>query len=131
VLWRCRFQPWEGSLALSLWLGTLIATRNSLWNFTPLLLVFAYSIPIVQRRPWPATGLVCGYILILLQPLVWGLTVTGGGVEASLYSDPVLSWTSSLGLYGGLVIGLVCAGLLITGRHRAHIAVAQAADAAG
>lgn len=131
VLWRCRFQPWEGSLALSLWLGTLIATRNSLWNFTPLLLVFAYSIPIVQRRPWRATGLVCGYILILLQPLVWGFTVKGGGVEASLYSDPLLSWTSSLALYGGLVIGLVCAGLLITGRPTAQTGMAEAADAAG
>src|SRR5947209_187440 len=52
VLVRSGGRPWTGCLALTLWLGAVAAPKNSLWNFTPLLLCVAYAWPLVRRRPW-------------------------------------------------------------------------------
>lgn len=113
VLGRCRFQSWQGSLALSICLGTLIAPRNSLWNFAPLVLCFAYAVPRVQGRPWLAAGLMAGFVLTALQPVAWNTNLSGGSIAASAYADPLVAWTSSLGLYGGLMLGAVCGRLLL------------------
>ena len=112
LLWARRFQPWEGSLAVSLSVGVLLAPRNSLWNYAPLLLAFAFAVPRLKGRPWLSVALAGGYLLTALQPLVWSLTTEGGTVAVAEYSSSLVAWTSSLGLYGGLAISLVCARLV-------------------
>lgn len=126
VMWACRFQPWEGALALSICLGTLIAPRNSLWNFTPLLLCFAYAVPNVMGRPRLAGALVVGFALIALQPVVWAMTIPGAGIPATEYANPVISLTSSFGMYGGLVVAFVCAVLLLAPRRDTEKSVGRA-----
>jgi hypothetical protein len=113
VLWRCRFQCWEGSLALSICLGAVIAPRNSLWNLAPLLLCFAHAVPRSRGRPWLAAWLMTGFALTVVQPVVWSVSLSGGSIAASAYADPLVAWTSSFGLYGGLIAGAVCGRLLL------------------
>ncbi|HET9847846.1 MAG TPA: glycosyltransferase 87 family protein, partial [Candidatus Dormibacteraeota bacterium] len=52
VLLRAPNYSWEGALALSLWLGTVAAPKNSLWNFTPLLLGVVFAWTRLRRRWW-------------------------------------------------------------------------------
>jgi hypothetical protein len=113
VLWRCRFRPWEGALALSIWLGAIIAPKNSLWNFAPMLLCFAYGVPHSRRSPWLAAALLAGLLLTGGQLVVWAFSFTGATVPESLYASPLAAWASSVGFYGGLVIGAATARLLL------------------
>jgi hypothetical protein len=107
VLLRAPLPAWEGALALSLWLGVVCAPKNSLWNFTPLLICVAYGWSQLGGR-WHlfAVGLV-GWLLIELQAQLDSAreTVYQGGAA--------LAWLSSVGLYGGLILGALTAYLVL------------------
>jgi hypothetical protein len=106
ILWRAPNRPWEGLLALSLWLGVVAAPKNSLWNFTPLLLCIAFAWMQLGRRWWLFMLGVAGWLLIEAQAQL-------DSARASVYlSSPSLAWLSSVGLYGALIIGAVTAYVL-------------------
>jgi hypothetical protein len=107
VLRRTPGHPWDGGLALSLWLGVVSAPKNSLWNFTPLLLAIAFVAVRLAGRWWLAGLGVLGWLLIELQAQL-------DGARATVYqASPALTWLSSVGLYGALIIGAVTAYVLL------------------
>jgi hypothetical protein len=107
VLLRAPGRPWHGALALSLWLGVVCAPKNSLWNFTPLLLAIAFSFTRLAGRSWLLALGVLGWLLIELQAQL-------DGVRATVYqASPALAWLSSVGLYGALLLGGVTAYVLL------------------
>ncbi len=107
ILWRARRQPWEGLLALSLWLGVVAAPKNSLWNFTPLLLGIVYAWANLGRRWWLFAIGIVGWLLLEAQAQL-------DSNRATVYlSSPQLAWLSSVGLYGALIIGGVVAYVLL------------------
>ena len=116
VLWRCRFRPWEGALALAIWLGCVVAPKNSLWNFAPMLLCFAYAVPRARSHPWLALTMLLALFVTGGQLLAWALNLSNGNVPDSAYSQPVVVWTSSIGLYAALMIGFANARLLLLER---------------
>ncbi|HEX3628898.1 MAG TPA: glycosyltransferase family 87 protein [Candidatus Dormibacteraeota bacterium] len=114
VLLRARDPSWEGALALSLWLGVVAAPKNSLWNFAPLLLGIVFAWTRLDRRWWLLAIGVAGWLLLEAQAQL-------DSARATVYlGDPALSWLSSVGLYGALIIGAVTAYVLLypTARHR-------------
>ena len=101
---------WHGALALSVWLGTVAAPKNSLWNFTPLLLCVVFSWTQLEGR-WPLFALgALGWLLIELQAQL------DSARESVYQGSGALAWLSSVGLYGALLLGAVTAYLLL---HRA------------
>jgi hypothetical protein len=99
VLLRRRDGPWEGALALSLWLGVVAAPKNSLWNFTPLLLSVVFLWTQLRRRWWIVAVGVFGWLLIELQAQL-------DNTRETIYqASPSLAWLSSIGLYGALILG--------------------------
>ena len=107
VLRRAAPRPWEGALALSLWLGVVAAPKNSLWNFTPLLLCVVFIWTTVRGRWWIVAIGACGWILLEVQAQL-------DSARATVYqSSPALAWLSSVGLYGALIIGAVTAFVLL------------------
>ena len=102
-----RGRPWAGCLALLIAWGVVAAPKNSLWNYTPLLLALAWCYPRV-RRDWPLLlALVAGFGLIEVQSRI-------DLVRESFYAgQPSLTWLSSLALYGALVIIGLTALLLL------------------
>ena len=107
VLLRAPTYSWEGALALSLWLGTVAAPKNSLWNFTPLLLGVVFIWTNLHRRWWLFGVTAAGWLLIELQ-------VQLDSARATVYeSSPALAWLSSVGLYGALILGGVTAYVLL------------------
>jgi hypothetical protein len=101
-------RPYAGCLALSLWLGSVVAPKNSLWNFTPLLLGIAFAFPRLRHRPLPLVAGAAGWLMIEVQAQL------DSARETVYRSDPILTWLSSLGLYGALLIGAVIAWTLLT-----------------
>src|SRR5207249_1365455 len=100
-------RPWECALALSLWLGVVAAPKNSLWNFTPLLLCVVFIWTTVRGRWWIVAIGACGWILLEVQAQL-------DSARATVYqSSPALAWLSSVGLYGALIIGAVTAFVLL------------------
>jgi hypothetical protein len=113
VLLRARHRPWEGALALSLWLGVVAAPKNSFWNFTPLLLCVIFVWTQVRGRWWVAAVGVFGWLLLELQAQL------DSARETIYQGSPALAWLSSVGLYGALILGGLCAYVLLrTGRIR-------------
>lgn len=100
-------RPWEGALALSLWLGVVIAPKNSLWNFTPLLLCVVFSWTQLRGRWWLFAIGLAGWLLLELQAQL------DTHRETVYQASPALAWLSSVGLYGALVIGGVTAYVLL------------------
>ncbi|TME24954.1 MAG: DUF2029 domain-containing protein, partial [Chloroflexi bacterium] len=107
VLLRAAKRPWEGALALSLWLGVVAAPKNSLWNFTPLLLCIAFIWTAVRGRWWIVAVGVVGWLLIELQAQLDSTR------ETVYQASPALAWLSSTGLYGALIIGGLTAYVLL------------------
>jgi hypothetical protein len=105
-------RPYAGCLALSLWLGSVVAPKNSLWNFTPLLLGIAFAFPLLRYRPPPLLAGAAGWLMIEVQAQL------DSARETVYRSDPGLTWLSSIGLYGALLIGVVIAWALLTPRRR-------------
>jgi len=107
VLLRAPDHPWDGALALSLWLGVVAAPKNSLWNFTPLLLAITFIVSRLAGRWWLLVLGGIGWLLIELQAQL-------DGARATIYqASPALAWFSSVGLYGALILGGVCAFVLL------------------
>ena len=107
VLLRAQTYTWEGAVALSLWLGVVSAPKNSLWNFTPLLLAITFVFVRLAGRWWLAAVGVLGWLLIELQAQL-------DGARATVYqASPGLAWFSSVGLYGALILGGLCAYVLL------------------
>ncbi|HYM49731.1 MAG TPA: glycosyltransferase family 87 protein [Candidatus Limnocylindrales bacterium] len=105
-----RGSPWTGCLALMTWVGVVGAPKNSLWNFTPLLLCVAFAWPLARRTPWLIAAGAVGWLLIEAQAQL------DAARETAYHAGPQLSWLSSVGLYGALLIGGVTAYLLIARR---------------
>ena len=121
ILLRTRGRPWEGALALSLWLGTVGAPKNSFWNFTPLLLGIVFAWTQLHGRWWLFGIGAIGWLLLELQAQL------DSARETIYQSSPALTWLSSAGLYGALILGGVTAYVLIRpgsaerpGDRRAH-----------
>ncbi len=108
VLWRVAGRPWEGALALSIWLGVVIAPKNSLWNFTPLLLPIVFLWTQLRGRWWIFIAGVFGWLLLELQAQL------DSSRETVYQSSPALAWLSSVGLYGALIIGALTAYVLLS-----------------
>ncbi|MDQ6709363.1 MAG: DUF2029 domain-containing protein [Candidatus Dormibacteraeota bacterium] len=99
-------RPWSGALALSIWLGVVGAPKNSLWNFTPLLLCLVFAWTQLNGRWWILGAGVIGWLLIEAQAQL------DAARETVYRSDPALTWLSSVGLYGALLIGALTAYVL-------------------
>ncbi len=106
LLVRVRQRPWAGALAISLWLGVVGAPKNSLWNFTPLLLCLVFAWTQLNGRWWILGAGVIGWLLIEAQAQL------DAARETVYRADPALTWLSSVGLYGALLIGALTAYLL-------------------
>jgi hypothetical protein len=93
-------RPWAGCLSLAIAFGVVAAPKNSLWNYTPLLLSVFFCWPLVRRRPPLLAILLASLALLELQAVI-------DYFRHSFYSNPGLTWLSSLALYGALLmIGL-------------------------
>jgi glycosyl transferase family 87 len=99
--------PWEGALALSIWLGVVAAPKNSLWNFTPLLLCIVFAWTRLRGRWWLFAVGAAGWLLLELQAQL------DSAREAVYQASPALAWLSSVGLYGALILGGVTAYVLL------------------
>jgi hypothetical protein len=105
-----RGRPWDGCLSLVLAWAVVAAPKNSLWNYTPLLLAFVYCWPRVRRRPAVLAVLLVGYALINVQANIDSL-------RDSFYGgQPGLTWLSSLALYGAVLVGGLTAYLVVSER---------------
>jgi hypothetical protein len=105
--------PWPARFALLLWYGAVAAPKNSLWNFAPLVIVFAYCWGDARRRPRTAIPLVIAYALLEAQQLI-------NVARDTLYQGrPALTWLSSLGFYAAVVVGAVTLLVLLAERRSA------------
>jgi hypothetical protein len=92
---------------LSLWLGVVIAPKNSLWNFTPLLLCVVFIWTRLDGRWWIFIVGLVGWLLLELQAQL------DSSRETVYQASPALAWLSSVGLYGALIIGALTAYVLL------------------
>ncbi len=106
LLLRVPDRPWSGALALSLWLGVVGAPKNSLWNFTPLLLCLVFTWTRLSRRWWILGLGIIGWLLIEAQAQL------DAARETVYRASPALTWLSSVGLYGAILIGALAAYVL-------------------
>lgn len=107
LLWSRPNRPWEGALALSLWLGTVAAPKNSFWNYTPLLLGVVFAWTQLRGRWWLFAVGVAGWLLLELQAQL------DSARDTVYQSNAALTWLSSAGLYGALILGAVTAYLVV------------------
>ena len=107
LLLRVPERPWSGALALSVWLGVIGAPKNSLWNFTPLLLCLVFTWLRLGGRWWILGGGLLGWLLIEAQAQL------DAARETVYRASPALAWLSSVGLYGALLIGGLTAYVLL------------------
>ena len=106
VLWRARFQPFAGALALALWFSTVSAPKNSLWNFVPLLLSLTFVMAAARRHPRAAAVAALGFLLIGLQVvLVWVVTNPLAFRPEVAYRDLLILLESETALIGAMLIG--------------------------
>jgi hypothetical protein len=98
---------WEGSLALSLWLGAVAAPKNSFWNYTPILLAVVFTWTQLGDRWWLFAVGALGWLLLELQAQL------DSARETVYQASPGLAWLSSVGLYGALILGAVTAFALL------------------
>src|SRR5262245_3583124 len=102
-----RGEPWDGTLALLICFGVVAAPKNSLWNFTPMLLAMAYCWPRVRLRPAPLAVLLLGWGAIELQS---SLDAARGAIYRG---SPAFAWLSSTAPYGTLLITALVGWLLV------------------
>jgi hypothetical protein len=101
VIRRMPRRSWEAALAISVWLGVVAAPKNSLWNFTPLLIGILYTWVQLDRRWWLFGIGLGGWLLLEAQAQL-------DSARATVYqASPAFAWLSSVGLYGGLMLGFV------------------------
>jgi Glycosyltransferase family 87 len=94
-------------LALCVWLGVVIAPKNSFWNFAPLILALASVWQLRANHRWPLVLAGAGWLLIQAQSQIDSArdTFYRGGSN--------LTWLSGLALYGALLIGAALVWLLL------------------
>jgi hypothetical protein len=115
---------WQARYALLLWFGVLAAPKNSLWNFAPLVIVFAYCWSDARRRLLTAAPLVMAYGLLEAQQLP-------DVARDTLYQGhAALTWLSSLGFYGAMLVGAVTVLVLCAERRSALRAALERPPAA-
>jgi hypothetical protein len=107
VLVSRRGSPWAGCLSLALLYGIVAAPKNSLWNYTPVVLLLFYSWPLVRHRPKLLGALLAGLTLVEVQAVV-------DYFRHTFYTGPDLTWLSSLALYGGFLLLALNIYLLLT-----------------
>jgi hypothetical protein len=107
ILLRAPNRSWEGALSLSLWLGVVTAPKDSLWNFTPLLLCVVFTWTRLRGRWWIFATSLIGWLLLELQAQL------DSARETIYQGSPALAWFSSVGLYGALILGGVTAYVLL------------------
>jgi hypothetical protein len=101
---------WQACFGLLLWFGAVAAPKNSLWNFAPLVIVLVYCSTRMRGRPFVAALLVLAYALLEAQQLA-------NAARDSLYQGhAALTWLSSLGFYGALLLGAAMALVVSTER---------------
>jgi len=83
------------------------APKNSFWNFTPLLLCIVFTWTQRRGRWWILTAGAFGWLLLELQAQL------DSARETVYQASPALAWLSSVGLYGALILGGLCAYVLI------------------
>ena len=106
---------------LAIAFGVVAAPKNSLWNYTPLLLSVFFCWPLVRRRSAAMAVLVTGLALIEIQAVV-------DYFRHSFYTSPGLTWLSSLALYGALLLIALNAYLVLQGRSPAGPGLREAAS---
>jgi hypothetical protein len=115
---------WLARYSLLLWYGAVAAPKNSLWNFAPLVIVFAYCWSDARRRPATAIPLVIAYALLEAQQLI-------NVARDTLYQGrPALTWLSSLGFYAAMLMGAVTLLVLLAERRSAVRAALERPPAA-
>lgn len=103
-----RGRSWDGAFALLLCYSVLAAPKNSLWNFTPLVVVIVSAWSLCRGRLGPLLALALAWVLIDGQAVANAL----GGLIAG--HPAALTWLSSVPLYGGLLLfGLLAHQLLV------------------
>ena len=107
LVWARHGRPWQGCLALLLVLGVVAAPKNSLWNYTPLLLAAAYCWSSARHRPGPLLVLLAAWTLVEAQPVVdfW--------LERAGPASPSLTPFMSTALFGALLLGGLTAYLVL------------------
>jgi hypothetical protein len=125
VLLRASDRSWQGALALSAWLGIVGAPKNSLWNFTPLLVCVVFAWTQLHGRWWIFAAGVAGWLLIELQAQL------DSARETVYQASPALAWLSSVGLYGAIVLGALTAYVMLRPGSGPAPAVAEGFDATG
>jgi hypothetical protein len=124
LLRRLGGTSWQARYVLLLWFAVVAAPKNSLWNFAPLVIVFAYCWRDARRRPLTAVPLVVAYALLEAQQVI-------NVARDTLYQGhPALTWLSSLGLYGGMLLGAVTILVLLAERRSAELAALERPPAA-
>jgi hypothetical protein len=122
VLLRSRDAPASGRLALCLFLGVVIAPKNSFWNFAPLILTAA-SVWQLRARHWgPVVLAGAGWLLIQAQSQI------DTARDTFYRGSPQLTWLSGLALWGALLIGGALAWLLLASGDPAEVMRADSGD---
>ncbi len=122
VLVRGRDAAASGRLALCLFLGVVIAPKNSFWNYAPLILTIASVWQLRAEHRWPVALTAIGWLLIQAQSQI------DSARDTFYRGGSYLTWLSGLALYGALLIGGSLAWLLLTSRtptSRSHFAIAD------
>jgi hypothetical protein len=112
VLVRARNVSESGRLALCLFLGVVIAPKNSFWNFAPLILAVASVWQLRAMHRWPVALTVVGWLLMQAQAQI------DSARDTFYRGGSALTWLSGLALYGALLIGGALAWLMIADRKR-------------
>jgi hypothetical protein len=103
-------RSWQGAFAVLLCYAVVATPKNSIWNFTPLLVVVVYTWTLVRDRPAGVALLAAAWALQdALAPAAW--LAGQAGVQTA--------WLSSLPLYGGLLLGGLLSWALLRAPSRA------------
>jgi hypothetical protein len=95
---------WPGAFAVLLCYAVVATPKNSLWNFTPLLVVIVFTWTLVRDRP-AAVGLLAA---------AWALAdAEGPAIWLADHAGIHTPWLSSLPLYGALLLGVLLSWALL------------------
>jgi hypothetical protein len=85
----------------------VVAPKNSIWNFAPLILSVASVWQLWAGRWWPVVVTGVGWALIQAQAVI------DSARETFYRGGSHTTWFSALALYGALLIGVALAALLL------------------
>jgi Glycosyltransferase family 87 len=96
-------RSWRGAFALLLCFAVVAAPKNSLWNFTPLVIVLVFTWTLVRDRP-AELGLLA---------LAWALMGSSEVAGAVRGHSAAGTWLTGLPLYGALLLGVLLSWALL------------------